>query len=106
MSESGKEFVSYKNQLIDFVFENTQNEPSSIFSQQEREFYLKKILPKFNFENKFVKYLMKNEEIEHSRQIKKWFEEEFDAFCKSEFPRRACCLTRKYNQNTFQYYNE
>jgi hypothetical protein len=86
LSESGKEFVSYKNQLIDFVFENTQNEPSSIFSQQEREFYLKKILPEFNFENNFVKYLMKNEEIEHSRQIKKWFEEEFVAFCKSEFP--------------------
>ena len=86
LSESGKEFVSYKNQLIDFVFENTQNEPSSIFSQQEREFYLKKILPEFNFENNFVKYLMKNEEIEHSRQIKKWFEEEFVAFYKSEFP--------------------
>ena len=86
LSESGKEFVSYKNQLIDFVFENTQNEPSSIFSQQEREFYLKKILPEFNFENNFVKYLMKNEEIEHSRLIKKWFEEEFVAFCKSEFP--------------------
>ena len=86
LSESGKEFVSYKNQLIDFVFENTQNEPSSIFSQQEREFYLKKILPEFNFENNFVKYLMKNQEIEHSRQIKKWFEEEFVAFYKSEFP--------------------
>ena len=86
LSESGKEFVSYKNQLIDFVFENTQNEPSSIFSQQEREFYLKKILPEFNFENNFVKYLMKNEEIGHSRQIKKWFEEEFVAFYKSEFP--------------------
>ena len=103
LSESGKEFVSYKNQLIDFVFENTQNEPSSIFSQQEREFYLKKILPKFNFENKFVKYLMKNEEIEHSRQIKKWFEEEFSAFCKSEFPEEQIVLqenTIRIHSNT------
>ena len=103
LSESGKEFVSYKNQLIDFVFENTQNEPSSIFSQQEREFYLKKILPKFNFENKFVKYLMKNEEIEHSRQIKKWFEEEFGAFCKSEFPEEQIVLqenTIRIHSNT------
>ena len=103
LSESGKEFVSYKNQLIDFVFENTQNEPSSIFSQQEREFYLKKILPKFNFENKFVKYLMKNEEIKHSRQIKKWFEEEFGAFCKSEFPEEQIVLqenTIRIHSNT------
>ena len=103
LSESGKEFVSYNNQLIDFVFENTQNEPSSIFSQQEREFYLKKILPKFNFENKFVKYLMKNEEIEHSRQIKKWFEEEFGAFCKSEFPEEQIVLqenTIRIHSNT------
>ena len=103
LSESGKEFVSYKNQLIDFVFENTQNEPSSIFSQQEREFYLKKILPKFNFENKFVKYLMKNEEIEHSRQIKKWFEEEFGAYCKSEFPEEQIVLqenTIRIHSNT------
>ena len=103
LSESGKEFVSYKNQLIDFVFDNTQNEPSSIFSQQEREFYLKKILPKFNFENKFVKYLMKNEEIKHSRQIKKWFEEEFGAFCKSEFPEEQMVLqenTIRIHSNT------
>ena len=54
LSESGQEFVSYKNQLIDFVYKNIQNEPSSIFSQQERQFYLKKILPKFNFENKLT----------------------------------------------------
>ena len=103
LSESGQEFVSYKNQLIDFVYKNIQNEPSSIFSQQERQFYLKKILPKFNFENKFVKYLMKNEEIEHSRQIKKWFEEEFGAFCKSEFPEEQIVLqenTIRIHSNT------
>ena len=86
LSESGQEFVSYKNQLIDFVYKNIQNEPSSIFSQQERQFYLKKILPKFNFENKFVKYLMTKEEIHHSSEIKEWFKKEFDTFCKLEFP--------------------
>ena len=86
LSESGQEFVSYKNQLIDFVYKNIHNEPSSIFSQQEREFYLKKILPKFNFENKFVKYLMTKEEIPHSSKIKEWFETEFGKFCASEFP--------------------
>ena len=86
LSESGQEFVSYKNQLINFVYKNIQNEPSSIFSQQERQFYLKKILPKFNFENKFVKYLMTKEEIPHSSKIKEWFETEFGKFCTSEFP--------------------
>ena len=29
---------------------------------------------------------MKNKQIEHTRNIKKWFEEEFLNFCKSEFP--------------------
>lgn len=86
LSRDGKEFVSYKNQLIDFVFENTQNEPSSIFSQQEREFYLKKILPEFDFEYKFVKNLMKHEVIFHTKDIKEWFKQEFTLFCQTEFP--------------------
>ena len=92
LSESGKEFVSYSNQLIDFVFKITQNEPSSVFSQQEREFYFKEILPKFSFENKFVKYLMENEVIHHSSEIKKWFEKEFMAFSQSEFPQEDVAL--------------
>ena len=92
LSESGKEFASYSNQLIDFVFKITQNEPSSIFSQQEREFYFKEILPKFSFENKFVKYLMESEVIHHSSQIKEWFEKEFMAFSQSEFPQEDVAL--------------
>ena len=92
LSESGKEFASYSNQLIDFVFKITQNEPSSVFSQQEREFYFKEILPKFSFENKFVKYLMENEVIHHSSQIKEWFEKEFMAFSQSEFPQEDVAL--------------
>ena len=46
---------------------------------------------------------MKNEEIEHSRQIKKWFEEEFGAFCKSEFPEEQIVLqenTIRIHSNT------
>ena len=54
LSENGKEFVSYKNNLINFIYNSKQNEPDSIFSQQEREFYFKKILPGYKFENDFV----------------------------------------------------
>ena len=46
---------------------------------------------------------MKNEEIKHSRQIKKWFEEEFGAFCKSEFPEEQMVLqenTIRIHSNT------
>lgn len=86
LSESGKEFVSYKNNLIKFIYNDKENEPSSIFSQQEAKFYFKKILPEFKFENIFVEHLMKNKQIEHTRNIKKWFKEEFLNFCKSEFP--------------------
>ena len=103
LSESGKEFVSYSNQLIDFVFKITQNEPSSVFSQQEREFYFKEILPKFSFENKFVKYLMENEVIHHSSQIKEWFEKEFMAFSQSKFPQEDVALpenTIRVHSNT------
>jgi len=92
LSESGMKFASYNNQLIDFVFNITQNEPSSVFSQQEREFYFKEILPKFSFENKFVKYLMENEVIHHSSQIKEWFQKEFMAFSQSEFPQEDVAL--------------
>ena len=42
LSENGKEFVSYKNELIDFIYNVQANQPSSIFSQQEREFYFRK----------------------------------------------------------------
>ena len=48
--QNGKEFVSYKNDLIDFIYNSKENEPDSIFSQQEREFYFKKILPEYKFE--------------------------------------------------------
>jgi hypothetical protein len=34
----------------------------------------------------FVEYLMKNTQIDHTQDIKKWFKEEFHNFCKSEFP--------------------
>jgi hypothetical protein len=86
LSDTGKEFVSYKNHLIDFVYKNIQDEPSSIFSQQEREFYFRKILPEFKFENIFVEHLMKNEQIKHTREIKEWFKEEFLDYRNSMFP--------------------
>ena len=56
LSPSGKEFVTYKNNLINFIYNDKENEPSPIFSQRETEFYFKKILPEFKFENKFVEY--------------------------------------------------
>jgi len=86
LSENGKEFVSYKNDLIDFIYNSKENEPDSIFSQQEREFYFKKILPEYKFEKIFVENLMKHKQIEHTREIRMWFEEKFLEFCNSEFP--------------------
>jgi len=86
LSPNGKEFVKLPNNLINFIYNDKENEPSSIFSQQETEFYFKKILPKFKFENDFVEHLMKHEQIEHTREIKIWFEEKFLNFCNSEFP--------------------
>ena len=101
LSPSGKEFVSYKNNLIGFIYNDKENEPSSIFSQQEAEFYFKKILPKFKFENDFVEYLMKNKQIEHTRNIKKWFTDKFTNFCKSEFSIKDVSL----QENTVRIYS-
>jgi hypothetical protein len=86
LGTNGKEFVSYKNDLIDFIYNSKENEPDSIFSQQEREFYFKKILPEYKFEKMFVEHLMKHKQIEHTREIRMWFEEKFLEFCNSEFP--------------------
>ena len=105
LSENGKEFVSYKNELIDFIYNVQANKPSSIFSQQEREFYFKKILPEFEFEHIFVKLLLEEEEInvtvkrddkdkveifncskiEHTSKIRDLFKQEFGKFCKKKF---------------------
>ena len=97
LSDNGKEFVSYKNDLIDFIYGNNQDIPESIFSQQETEFYFRKILPEFKFENDFVEYLMEHKQIMHTREIKNWFEEKFDNFCKSNFPEEEY-----YNEGTLQ----
>ena len=86
LGKNGKEFASYKNDLIDFIYNSKENEPDSIFSQQEREFYFKKILPEYKFEKMFVEHLMKHKQIEHTREIRMWFEEKFLEFCNSEFP--------------------
>ena len=101
LSENGKEFVSYKNDLINFIYNDKENEPSSIFSQQETKFYFKKILPEFKFENIFVEHLMKTKQIEHTRNIKKWFKEEFLNFCKSEFSGKDVSL----QENTIRIYS-
>jgi hypothetical protein len=105
LSENGKEFVSYKNDLIDFIYNVQPNQPSSIFSQQEREFYFKKILPEFEFEHIFVKLLLEKEqieiikkvkgrkiveifncsEIEHTSKIRDLFTQEFRRFCEKKF---------------------
>ena len=105
LSENGKEFVSYKNELIDFIYNLQENQPSSIFSQQEREFYFEKILPEFEFEHIFVKLLLEEEEInvtvkrddkdkveifncskiEHTSKIRDLFKQEFGKFCEKKF---------------------
>lgn len=106
LSENGKEFVSYKNELIDFIYNVQANQPSSIFSQQEREFYFEKILPEFEFEHIFVKLLMEEEEInvtvkrddkedkveifncskiKHTSNIRNLFKQEFGKFCEKKF---------------------
>jgi len=105
LSENGKEFVSYKNELIDFIYNVQAHQPSSIFSQQEREFYFKKILPEFEFEHIFVKLLLEEEEInvtvkrdgedkveifncskiEHTSKIRDLFKQEFRTFCEKKF---------------------
>ena len=86
LSDSGKEFATFKNNLIDFIYKNTLDEPHSIFSNEETSFYFRKILPEFEFENKFVKYLMDNEKIEHTSQIKSEFKRQFEMFYHSKFP--------------------
>ena len=88
LSENGKEFVSYKNYLIDFIYNVKANQPSSIFSQQETEFYFKKILPEFEFEHIFVKKLdglLENKQIEHTSKIRELFKEQFRIFCENKF---------------------
>jgi hypothetical protein len=85
LSENGKEFVSYKNELIDFIYNVQSNQPSSIFSQQEREFYFKKILPEFEFEHIFVKLLLEHKQIEHTSKIRDLFKKEFFIFCENKF---------------------
>ena len=85
LSENGKEFVSYKNELIDFIYNVQANQPSSIFSQQEREFYFKKILPEFEFEHIFVKLLLEHKQIEHTSKIRDLFKKEFFIFCENKF---------------------
>jgi hypothetical protein len=85
LSENGKEFVSYKNELIDFIYNVQENQPSSIFSQQEREFYFKKILPEFEFEHIFVKLLLEHKQIEHTSKIRDLFKKEFFTFCEKKF---------------------
>ena len=101
LGKNGKEFVSYKNDLIDFIYNSKENEPDSIFSQQEREFYFKKILPKYKFEKMFVEHLMKYRQIEHTREIRMWFEEKFLEFCNSEFPDVKVPL----NENSVRMYS-
>jgi len=101
LSPSGKEFVTYKNNLINFIYNDKENEPSSIFSQQEAEFYFKKILPEFKFENEFVEYLMKHKQITHTREIKEWFITKFTKFCKSEFSGKDVSLQK----NTVRIYS-
>ncbi len=101
LGKNGKEFVSYKNDLIDFIYNSKENEPDSIFSQQEREFYFKKILPKYKFEKMFVEHLMKHRQIEHTREIRMWFEEKFLEFCNSEFPDVKVPL----NENSVRMYS-
>ena len=86
LSDSGKEFVSYKNSLIDFIYKNARDDPHSIFSREETSFYFRKILPEFEFENEFVKYLMGNEQIEHTSDIKSEFKRQFEMFYRSKFP--------------------
>jgi hypothetical protein len=88
LSENGKEFVSYKNDMIDFIYNVQTNQPSSIFSQQETEFYFKKILPEFEFEHIFVKKLdglLENYQIEHTSKIRELFKEQFRIFCENKF---------------------
>ena len=101
LSESGKEFVSYKNSIIDYVYGHLQEKPPSIFTQQERRFYFRKILPEFKFENMFVEYLTNHDRIEHTREIKDEFRKRFYKYCNSEFPDRDISL----DENTIRIYS-
>ena len=48
-----------------------------IFSDEEVEFYLEKILPKFEFEYEFVKKLKNKRHFETSASVKAFFEDEY-----------------------------
>jgi hypothetical protein len=86
LNERGLKFASLKNNLIDFIYGHSSIKPETIFSYDEKNFYLNEILPRFEFENNFVKDLIKGGTIESSHYLKKTFEEKYRKFLKMKFP--------------------
>ena len=86
LNERGLKFASLKNNLIDFIYGHSAIKPETIFSDDEKNFYLNEILPRFEFENNFVKDLIKGGTIESSYYLKKTFEEKYRKFLTMKFP--------------------
>jgi predicted nucleotidyltransferase len=86
LNERGLKFISLKNNLMDFVYGHSATEPEKIFSDDEKNFYLNEILPRFEFENNFVRGLIKGGTIESSKYLKTVFEEKYMEFLKIKFP--------------------
>ncbi|MBT5087487.1 MAG: hypothetical protein HOM71_08400 [Deltaproteobacteria bacterium] len=89
LNERGLKFAQLKNNLMDFVYGHSATEPVKIFSDDEKNFYLNEILPRFEFENDFVRGLIKGGTIESSKYLKTVFEEKYMEFLKMKFPDKA-----------------
>jgi hypothetical protein len=89
LNERGLKFASLKNNLIDFIYGHSTIKPEKIFSDDEKNFYLNEILSRFEFENNFVRGLIKGGTIESSKYLKTVFEEKYMEFLKIKFPDKA-----------------
>lgn len=86
LTEQGMEFASLKNNLIEFVYGRSETVPEKIFLESEKNFFLNEILPRFEFENNFVKYLLDGGTVESSNQLKGDFEKMYTEFLRTKFP--------------------
>jgi hypothetical protein len=101
LNERGLKFASLKNNLMDFIYGHSAIKPETIFSDDEKNFYLKEILSRFEFENNFVSDLIKGGTIESSHYLKKIFEEKYIKFLKKKFPDQSLPES-KWSPDTFR----
>tara|TARA_B100001123_G_C15231489_1_gene995346 strand:+ start:13 stop:1347 length:1335 start_codon:yes stop_codon:yes gene_type:complete len=100
----GLDFLGLKNPLIDFFsrtdldkdgqISNYVFESRGIFSKEEQDFYIEKILPKFEFEYNFVKEMVSIGRFERSEEIKELFDRKYFEWMKLNYPQDYQELTK------------